>query len=52
MICYDLFLCLALDLTDFISVREDFMTVVFRYFDLDANGLITEQDIAQALRYN
>ncbi len=46
------FLLLALDLTELINLREDFMTVLFRYFDVDSNEVISHQDIAQALRSN
>jgi Ca2+-binding EF-hand superfamily protein len=35
------YLCMMLDLKEFISIRDDFVTGVFRYFDVDGNGLIT-----------
>ncbi len=37
-----------LDLKEFINTREDFMTALFKYFDIDSNGLITQQDICLA----
>jgi hypothetical protein len=37
-----------LDLKEFISIRDDFITGLFRYFDVDGNGLITYQDISHA----
>ena len=35
------YLCIMLDLKEFISIRDDFITGVFRYFDIDGNGLVT-----------
>ena len=35
------YLCMMLDLKEFISIRDDFVTGIFRYFDVDGNGLIT-----------
>lgn len=35
------YLCIMLNLKEFISIRDDFVSGVFRYFDVDGNGLIT-----------
>lgn len=40
-ISYTEYLCMMLDLKEFIRIRDDFVTGVFRYFDVDGNGLIT-----------
>ena len=34
------------------TLREDFLTVLFRYFDVDSNQLVTERDIVEAFNKN
>lgn len=34
------------------TFREDFLTVLFRYFDVDSNSLITDKDIIEAFHKN
>ena len=35
------YLCMMVDLKEFISFRDDLITALFKYFDVDGNGLIT-----------
>jgi len=34
------------------TLREDFLTVLFRYFDVDSNNIITDIDIIEAFHKN
>lgn len=34
------------------TLREDFLTVLFRYFDVDSNNIITDKDIIEAFHKN
>ena len=42
------YLCMMVDLKEFISFRDDLITALFKYFDVDGNGLITQEDISHA----
>jgi Ca2+-binding EF-hand superfamily protein len=34
------------------TIRDDFLTILFRYFDVDSNSLITDKDIVEAFHKN
>ena len=34
------------------TLREDFLTVLFRYFDVDSNNIITDRDIIEGFHKN